>query len=157
MTSQITNYENDYQIIRTRVYQSQNRAFQAVNKELISLYWDLGKVIAEKQEAEEWGKSTVERLAKDLQGEFVGVSGFSTSNLWYMRQFYIAYRDTPKLQPLAGVLAGISQTPAKLQPQMFSAKLYISLPFILMVMFASVVCCVIVCRSSYTCIIVLAV
>ena len=102
MTGQITNYENDYQAIRTRVYQSQNRAFQAVNKELISLYWDLGKVIAEKQESEEWGKSTVERLAKDLQGEFVGVSGFSTSNLWYMRQFYIAYRNTPKLQPLAG-------------------------------------------------------
>lgn len=100
MTDQITNYENDYQIIRTRVYQSQNRAFQAVNKELISLYWDLGKVIAKKQASEEWGKSTVERLAKDLQAEFVGVTGFSASNLWRMKSFYLAYKDSEFLAPL---------------------------------------------------------
>lgn len=100
MTDQITRYENDYQIIRRRVYQSQNRAFQAVNKELISLYWDLGKVIAEKQESEEWGKSTVERLANDLQGEFVGVSGLNANNLWRMSSFYLSYRDSQDLAPL---------------------------------------------------------
>ena len=82
MPDQITSYENDYKLIRTRVYQSQNRAFHPVNKELISLYWDLGKVIAENQASEEWGKSTIERLKKDLQGEFVGVSGLSASNIW---------------------------------------------------------------------------
>lgn len=64
MNKEVNNYQNDYQLIRKRVYQSQHRAFQAVNKELISLYWDLGKFIFEKQEAEEWGTSTVERLAK---------------------------------------------------------------------------------------------
>jgi len=101
MTKKISNYDQDYQAIRTRVYQSQNRAFQAVNKELISLYWDLGKVIAEKQDSEEWGKSTVERLAKDLQGEFVGISGFSRRNLFNMQAFYLAYKESEKVQPLA--------------------------------------------------------
>ena len=100
MTSQITNYENDYQVIRTRVYQSQNRAFQAVNQELISLYWDLGKVIAKKQESEEWGSSTVKKLANDLQGDFPGVSGFSKRNLLRMRLFYLSYRDSEFVPPL---------------------------------------------------------
>ena len=101
MTDQLTSYENDYQIIRTRVYQSQNRAFQAVNQELIQLYWDLGKVIAEKQASEAWGNSTVDRLAKDLQGDFAGVSGFSRRNLFNMKAFYLAYKDSEFVQPLA--------------------------------------------------------
>ena len=84
-----------------RVYQSQHRTFHAVNKELISLYWDLGKIIFEKQEAEEWGKSTVKRLANDLQGGFPSVSGLKSNNLWRMRAFYLAYKYFPILAPVA--------------------------------------------------------
>lgn len=100
MTRKLTNYESDFEVIRRRVYQANHRAFHATNKELISLYWDLGRFIYEKQEADEWGKSTVEMLSKDLQGEFPGVSGFSVSNLWRMRNFYISYKDSEKLAPL---------------------------------------------------------
>jgi len=70
MNNNVSNYENDYEIIRRRVYQAKHKTFHSANKELISLYWDLGKVIYEKQEKEEWGKSTVERLSKDLEAEF---------------------------------------------------------------------------------------
>ena len=65
-----------------------------------SLYWDIGRMIGERQEGESWGKSVVERLAADLHREFPGISGFSSQNLWRMRQFYMTYRQNPKLSPL---------------------------------------------------------
>ena len=49
-----------------------------------------------------WGQAIVERLAGDLQKESPGVKGFSVQNLWYMRQFYLEYRENGKLQPLVG-------------------------------------------------------
>lgn len=86
--------------IKERVKSSQLTALRAVNKELISLYWDIGKSIVEKQESQGWGESIVEFLAKELQMEFVGIQGFSTSNLWRMRNFYNTYRNHLKLAQL---------------------------------------------------------
>lgn len=68
----------------------------------MGLYWDIGKMIVERQHAEGWGKGVVEQLAADLRSEFPGVGGFSVQNLWYMRQFYQEYHESPKLQPLVG-------------------------------------------------------
>ncbi|VEN75054.1 conserved hypothetical protein [Candidatus Desulfarcum epimagneticum] len=76
-----------------------------MNKELIGLYWDIGRLIAERQKVEGWGKSVVRKLASDLQAEFPGVRGFSVQNLWYMRQFYIKYHDNSKLQPMVGEIS----------------------------------------------------
>ena len=91
--------------VKERVRSAQYEALKAVNKELVVLYWDIGKLIAERQNREGWGKSVVERLANDLQNEFPGVRGFSIQNLWYMRQFYLEYRDNEKLQPLVGEIS----------------------------------------------------
>lgn len=88
--------------IKTRIRNSRLQAAHAVNRELIQLYWWLGKTITEKQEQLGWGKSVVELLAQDLQKAFEGRSGFSAQNLWYMRQFYLAYRDHEFLQQLVG-------------------------------------------------------
>jgi len=52
-----------------------------------------------------WGKSVVEKLSKDLQQTFPGLSGFSTQNLWYMRQFYKEYTNSTNLQPLVGEIS----------------------------------------------------
>ena len=84
--------------IKQRILQSQYEALKAVNKELIALYWDIGKSIVEKQDAFGWGKSVVENLSEDLQKEFVGIKGFSVRNLWNMRTFYMTYRENQKLQ-----------------------------------------------------------
>jgi predicted nuclease of restriction endonuclease-like (RecB) superfamily len=73
--------------IKSRIRTAQYTALKAVNKELISLYWDIGK-------------SVVEQLSKDLREEFSEHQGFSPQNLWFMRQFYLEYRDNEKLQPL---------------------------------------------------------
>ncbi len=91
--------------IKERVRAAQYRALKAVNQELVGLYWDIGKMIAGRQKAQGWGKSVVQKLARDLQVEFPGVRGFSVQNLWYMRQFYLEYHDDPKLQPLVGVIS----------------------------------------------------
>ncbi|MBM4024619.1 MAG: DUF1016 domain-containing protein [Planctomycetes bacterium] len=73
--------------IKDRVRAAQYEALRAVNKELVALYWDLGRLIVERQGEQKWGKAIVENLAADLQVEFPGLLGFSAQNLWYMRQF----------------------------------------------------------------------
>ena len=88
--------------IKKRIRSAQYEALKTVNKELITLYWDIGMMITKKQEGHTWGKSIVIQLSKDLQTEFKGIKGFSSQNLWYMKQFYIEYKDNLKLQPLVG-------------------------------------------------------
>ena len=87
--------------IKEQILLSQYRALKAVNKELINLYWDIGKSIVQKQQQYGWGKSIVKNLSKELQKEFVGIKGFSVQNLWNMRQFYLAYKDSERLQTLS--------------------------------------------------------
>ena len=77
--------------LTTRIRQAQYQALRATNRELLSLYWDIGESIHRKQEALGWGKSVVENLASDLQAEFPGRNGFSARNLWNMRDFYLEY------------------------------------------------------------------
>ena len=86
--------------VKERVRSAQYAALKAVNVELVSLYWDIGRMIVERQKGETWGKSIVEQLAGDLRREFPGVGGFSASNLWRMKGFYETYRDAEKLAPL---------------------------------------------------------
>lgn len=70
---------------------ARNRAFQAVNTELVSLYWRLGEYISGKLESAEWGSRVVEELASTLAKRFPGTRGFTRANLFRMRQFYEAY------------------------------------------------------------------
>lgn len=91
--------------VKERIRSAQYAALKAVNTELVGLYWDLGRMIVERQDQDGWGKSVVERLSQDLRREFPGVAGFSVQNLWYMRQFHMEYREHEKLQPLVGEVA----------------------------------------------------
>ena len=87
--------------IKQKILSAQYEALKSVNKELINLYWEIGKSIVEKQEQFGWGKSIVKNLSQELQKEFVGMKGFSERNLWNMRNFYIEYKDNSKLQTLS--------------------------------------------------------
>jgi predicted nuclease of restriction endonuclease-like (RecB) superfamily len=86
--------------IKERIRSAQYEALKAVNKELVCLYWDIGRMIVERQDVEGWGKAVVEQLAADLRTEFPGVGGFSSSNLWRMKAFFEAYSGLEKLAPL---------------------------------------------------------
>ncbi|MFA6408641.1 MAG: PDDEXK nuclease domain-containing protein [Gammaproteobacteria bacterium] len=94
------NYTELLQNIKQRIHSAQYDALKVVNQQLIELYWDIGKMIAERQEKDGWGMSIVERLSQDLQKELVGVKGFSARNLWYMRNFFTLYSKNTKLQPM---------------------------------------------------------
>ncbi len=90
--------------IKSKIYSAKSKAILSANKLMIELYFEIGKSIVEKQEALGWGKSVVEQMSKDLIDEFGEKSGYSSQNLWYMRQFYNSYKDNPILQQLVGEL-----------------------------------------------------
>jgi predicted nuclease of restriction endonuclease-like (RecB) superfamily len=98
-------YKNFFIEIKERIRQAQYDALKSVNKQLIALYWDIGKKIVEKQESLGWGKSIVENLSSDLQKEFPGIRGFSAANLWRIRNFYSANSKNSKLAPLVREIA----------------------------------------------------
>ncbi|MFA4973119.1 MAG: PDDEXK nuclease domain-containing protein [bacterium] len=86
--------------IKSRIRKAQYEALKVVNKSLIGLYWDIGRLIVERQKSESWGRSVVEKLAQDIRKDIGGMQGFSARNIWYMRNFYTLYSSRPKLQPL---------------------------------------------------------
>lgn len=90
--------------IKDTVRAAQYEALKAVNVQLINLYWELGKAISEKQ-VEGWGKAIVLTISKALQAEFPRMSGFSTTNIWYMVQFYNEYQGNEFLQPMVGEIS----------------------------------------------------
>lgn len=77
--------------LKQEIQEAQMRASLAVNRELLKLYWAIGRVIAEKQAQGGWGSKIIEKLAEDLQNEFPGIAGFSRANIFRMRAFYAAY------------------------------------------------------------------
>lgn len=79
--------------LKQRIRSAQIRAALAVNRELIHLYWQIGREILQRQQAEGWGSKVIERLAQDLKREFPQVKGLSRTNLMYMRAFAEAYPD----------------------------------------------------------------
>ena len=91
--------------ITSRIRSAQYEALKAVNKEMIALYWEIGKRITEQQAALGWGKSVVENLSRDIQKEFPGIKGFGVSNMWDMARFYAEYQSNKILQPLVGEIS----------------------------------------------------
>ena len=86
--------------VKARIRSAQYAALRAVNKELVGLYWDIGRLIVERQQDAGHGAAIAERLADDLRDAFPGVGGFSRRNVFYMREFFLLYRDDVKVQPL---------------------------------------------------------
>jgi len=89
----ISTYAEFFEQLKHRVRVAQLKASLAVNSGLIQLYWDIGKSIVEKQEQEGWRAQVIEKLCKDLQSAFPGIQGFSRTNVFRMRTFYLAYKD----------------------------------------------------------------
>jgi predicted nuclease of restriction endonuclease-like (RecB) superfamily len=98
MDNNIALYGSFIKQIKELIYRRQYEAMKQVNAELMQLYWEIGTEIDHKQREQGWGKSVVDFLAKELQKEFPGVKGFSASNLWRMRNFYLEYSHNTILQ-----------------------------------------------------------
>jgi predicted nuclease of restriction endonuclease-like (RecB) superfamily len=85
--------------LKGRIHASQMRAALAANSELISLYWHIGKSIIRLQKEKGWGNAVVEQLSSDLKKDYPGVSGFSRTNLFAMRQMYLFFSPTSEFVP----------------------------------------------------------
>ncbi|MFA6527641.1 MAG: DUF1016 N-terminal domain-containing protein [Candidatus Babeliales bacterium] len=77
--------------LKKKIQEAQIKATMSANKELIKLYWYIGKTIVERQKEDSWGSNIIECLAKDLQTSFPGLGGFSRANVFRMQAFYSAY------------------------------------------------------------------
>lgn len=84
--------------LKSRIHAAQQRASRAVNLELVTLYWQLGRDILDRQSREGWGSKVIERLSQDLRSAFPDMKGFSSRNLKYMRTFAEAWPDESIVQ-----------------------------------------------------------
>jgi predicted nuclease of restriction endonuclease-like (RecB) superfamily len=97
MTTALTHYAGLLRDIKARVQQAQTKAILSANRQMIELYWDVGRLIHKQQKTEGWGAGVIPRLAIDLKNELPEIKGFSTRNLGRMIRFYVAY---PALKPI---------------------------------------------------------
>jgi predicted nuclease of restriction endonuclease-like (RecB) superfamily len=84
--------------LKSRIHTAQQRATLAVNRELVLLYWQIGRDILARQAMQGWGAKVIERLAQDLRTAFPDMKGFSPRNLKYMRAFAEAWPDAEFVQ-----------------------------------------------------------
>ena len=105
--------------IKSRYRSAQVKAAVKVNAEKLLFNWQLGRDLVQKKAEERWGTGVVEQVSLDLKREFPDADGFSTSNLWYMKKWYLFYADgdaQEKLQRAVGELqSSVNQSVIKLQ------------------------------------------
>ena len=93
-------FNNDYGVwlkdLKTKIRTNQLKAALAVNAALINFYWEIGKMISEKEKV--WGSKLIEQVSKDLKEEFPDLKGFSTRNLRYCMIFFEFYNDLSIVQ-----------------------------------------------------------
>ena len=97
---------------KKRIQSAQIKAALSVNRELLLLYWELGRDIFEKQQTAAWGDGLIPRFAKDLKAAFPHLTGFSRTNLFYIRKWFLFYRERVEIVPQ---VAG--QLPDQIVPQ----------------------------------------
>ena len=96
--------------LKREISQSRIKAVLAVNKELILLYWKIGKKILEMQEKEGWGAKIIEQVSNDLRSDFPEMKGLSPTNMHYMRRFALIYKDEQFLQAAPGEITWYHNT-----------------------------------------------
>jgi len=113
--------------IKQRVQRAQVRAMLAVNAELIRLYWDIGRVIDERQQQEGWGAGVIPRLARDLHNDLPEEKGFFERNIKQMLAFYREYAQLSFVQQPAAQIETEPKVPQA--AALFTAELILALPW----------------------------
>jgi predicted nuclease of restriction endonuclease-like (RecB) superfamily len=86
--------------LKSKIRSMQLKAAVAVNSALIEFYWELGRMITEKQSQTKWGDKLIDQVARDLKTEFPDMAGLSNSNLKYCKRFYTFYQSSFGQQPV---------------------------------------------------------
>ena len=100
--------DNEYKIwiksLKDKIRSAQLKAAVAVNVEMIILYWEIGKSIVDAQSTQLWGSKVIEQMAKDLKLDLPDTNGFSRTNLFSMRKFYLFYKDSQLVHQAGGLI-----------------------------------------------------
>ena len=91
---------NTFDEVISIIDNARESAFRAVNRELINMYWGIGEYVSRSVADGGWGKSVVNDFSDFIQNRYVGIRGFSASNIWRMKQFYETYHGNEKLATL---------------------------------------------------------
>lgn len=113
MNSDLVFYSGLLAEIKTRIRQAQTRAALSANAEMIAMYWDIGRMIHQRQQMEGWGAGIIPRLAADLKNELPEVKGFSERNIGYMIRFAREYGASSILQQPVAKLGGMGNQGGK--------------------------------------------
>lgn len=92
-------YSSFLKELKAKIKSAQIKADLTVNAQMLALYWDLGKAIVEKSTQAGWGNAVVEQLSKDLTQGFATLKGFSRTNLYAMRSWYLFYGEQVPIVP----------------------------------------------------------
>jgi predicted nuclease of restriction endonuclease-like (RecB) superfamily len=103
--------------LKKKIRQARQKAAVAINKELLSVYWEIGRAIMEQQQQQGWGTKVIERLAMDLKLEFPDMKGLSPRNLRYMKSFATAWPEFSQTDSFQTPVAGNGATESILQPR----------------------------------------
>lgn len=106
-----TDYRQFVTDLKSRIATARLSAARRVNSELVTLYWDIGRGIVEKQQSLGWGESVVEMVAADLRAAFPDMKGFSARNIWDMKRLYEAYTTPDFLSQVVRALAKPTSRP----------------------------------------------
>ncbi|WP_204137807.1 YhcG family protein [Halomicronema sp. CCY15110] len=104
LPSQSPEYEALITHLKDRIRQARVQSALAVNRELVVLYWHIGREILQRQVEQGWGSKVIDRIAQDLRQTFPEMKGFSPRNLHYMRAFAETYTDESILQQVVANL-----------------------------------------------------
>jgi predicted nuclease of restriction endonuclease-like (RecB) superfamily len=133
MASDLVQYADLLGQIKQRIRQGQTRAVLAANAEMVSMYWDIGRMLQERQQQEGWGAAVIPRLSRDLRNELPEVKGFSERNIGRMIAFYRTYSSFRDFlpQPVAKSSADeiVPQAVAKTGPPGFVQRLVAQIPW----------------------------
>lgn len=105
-----TDYANWIAEVKHRYRSAQVKAAVKVNAEKLLFNWQLGRDLVQKKAEERWGAGVVEQVSLDLKREFPDAEGFSTSNLWYMKKWYVFYTTQVPLEKLQRVIGELQPT-----------------------------------------------
>lgn len=98
-------HDRNFGMVVSMIRTARQRAYRAVNSELINLYWEIGEYLSDRMHSDGWGKGVVVQLAAYIQSNEPNAKGFSDKNLWRMKQFYETYKDSPELSTLSRELS----------------------------------------------------
>ena len=90
--------------LKSKIGAAQIKAAMTVNRQLLELYWQLGRDIYDKQQRSNWGDGLIEQLSRDLSAAFPNMKGFSKTNLFYIQRWYLFYKDVEKVPQVVGEL-----------------------------------------------------